>query len=503
MKRALVLSLLSAALVAGGCSVGPNYVRPDAPTSDSFKELEGWRTARPRDDVLRAAWWELYDDPVLTDLVEQVPPANQSLKAAEAAFQQARTLVWQARSNWYPTAVAGVSFSRSRVSANLSGGTQVSHVGTVSGGPSTRGARGFGGTISSDYTLPGSISWELDLWGKIRRQVESSEASAQASAADLANTQLSLQSELALDYFQLRTLDAVKRLLEDTAKTYERSLTLTQNRHQEGIASGADIAQAQTQLESTLAQAVDVGVQRAAMEHAIAVLIGKPPADFSLPPVAELAATPPPIPAGVPSELLERRPDVATAERNMASANASIGVAVSAWYPTVTLSASGGFESSDIAKWLLWPSRFWSVGPSVSETIYDAGRRSAQIDQARAAYDENVDTYRQTVLTAFQQVEDELAALRILEEEAEVQDRAVKAAQDSVRLTTNQYEGGIVSYLNVVVVNAAALANEQTAVNIQGRRLAASVQLVQALGGGWSAGELPSTRDLAQGRPWF
>jgi NodT family efflux transporter outer membrane factor (OMF) lipoprotein len=477
---------LSAALVAGGCSVGPNYVRPGAPTSDSFKELEGWRTARPRDDVLRAAWWELYDDPVLTDLVEQVPPANQSLKAAEAAFRQARTLVWQARTNWYPTANLGVSFARSRLSSTL------------------RGGRGFaGGTVSSDFTIPGSFSWELDLWGKIRRQVESNEASAQASAADLANTQLSLQSELAIDYFQLRTLDAVERLLETTAKSYERSLTLTQNRHAEGIASGADIAQAQTQLESTLAQAVDVGVQRAAMEHAIAVLIGKPPADFSLPPVAELAATPPPIPAGVPSELLERRPDVATAERNMASANASIGVAVSAWYPTVTLSGSGGFESGDIAKWLMWPSRFWSVGPSVSETIYDAGRRSAQIDQARAAYDENVDTYRQTVLTAFQQVEDQLAALRILEEEAVVQDRAVKAARDSVRLTTDQYEGGIVSYLNVVVVQATALANEQTAVNIQGRRLAASVQLVQALGGGWSAGELPSTSDLAKGRPWF
>jgi NodT family efflux transporter outer membrane factor (OMF) lipoprotein len=422
---------------------------------------------------------------VLTDLVEQVPPANQNLKAAEARFRQARTLVWQARSNWFPTAVMGVSFARSRVSGTL------------------RGGQGFGvGTISSDYTLPGSISWELDLWGKIHRQVESSEASAQASAADLANTQLSLQGELATDYFQLRTLDAVKELLENTAKGYEKSLTLTQNRHGEGIASGADIAQAQTQLESTRAQAVDVGVQRAAMEHAIAVLIGKPPADFSLP-VAELAALPPPIPAGVPSDLLERRPDVATSERDMASANANIGVAVSAWYPTVTISGSGGFESGDVAKWLMWPSRFWSVGPSVSETIYDAGRRSAQTAQARAAYDETVDTYRQTVLTAFQQVEDQLAALRILEEEAVVQDRAVKAARDSVELTTNQYEGGIVSYLSVVVVQAAALANEQTAVNIQGRRLAASVQLVQALGGGWSAGELPSTSDLAQGRPWF
>jgi NodT family efflux transporter outer membrane factor (OMF) lipoprotein len=487
VKRSpLALSLLAAALAASGCSVGPNYVRPDAPMSDSFKELEGWHTARPRDDVLRPAWWELYDDPLLSELVEQVPIANQNLKAAEAAFRQARTLVWQARSNWYPTANFGVSFARSRVSATL------------------RGGQGFGtGTISSDFTLPGSISWELDLWGKIRRQVESNEASAQASAADLANTQLSLQSELAVDYFQLRTFDAVKRLLEDTAKGYEKSLELTQNRHGEGIASGADIAQAQTQLESTRAQAVDVGVQRAAMEHAIAVLIGKPPADFSLPPVAELAASPPPIPAGVPSDLLERRPDVATAERNMASANATIGVAVSAWYPTVTLSGSGGFESGDVAKWLMWPSRFWSAGPSVSETIYDAGRRSAQTAQARAAYDQTVDTYRQTVLTAFQQVEDQLAALRILEEEGVVQDRAVQAARDSVRLTTNQYEGGIATYLAVVVVNATALANEQTAVNIQGRRLAASVQLVQALGGGWSAGELPSTRDLAQGRPWF
>jgi NodT family efflux transporter outer membrane factor (OMF) lipoprotein len=485
VKRSLVLSLLAATLVTGGCTVGPNYVRPDAPTSDSFKELEGWRTARPRDDVLRAAWWELYDDPVLSDLVEQVPPANQNLKAAEARFQQARTLVWQARSNWYPTAILGVSFARSRVSGTL------------------RGSSGFGvGTISSDYTLPGSISWELDLWGKIHRQVESSEASAQSSAADLANTQLSLQSELAVDYFQLRTFDAVKRLLEDTAKGYEKSLELTQNRHGEGIASGADIAQAQTQLESTRAQAIDVGVQRAALEHAIAVLIGKPPAEFSLP-VAELAATPPPIPAGVPSDLLERRPDVATAERNMASANAQIGVAVSAWYPTVTISGSGGFESGDIAKWFMWPSRFWSVGPSVSETIYDAGRRSAQTAQARAAYDETVDTYRQTVLTAFQQVEDQLAALRILQEEAEVQDRAVQAARDSVRLTTNQYEGGIATYLAVVVVNATALSNEQQAVNIQGRRLAASVQLVAAVGGGWSAGELPSTSDLAQGRPWF
>jgi NodT family efflux transporter outer membrane factor (OMF) lipoprotein len=481
--RSRVLPLV--AVLATGCTVGPDYVRPDAPTSETYKELGEWRPAQPRDDMLRTPWWEVYDDPVLSGLVEQVAVANQNVAAAEARFRQARTLVWQARSNWYPTATLGVSFSRSRVSSTL------------------RGGQGFGvGSVSSDYTLPGSISWELDLWGKIRRQVESNEASAQASAADQANTQLSLQSQLAVDYFQLRTIDAQRKLLIDTARGYERSLRLTENRHENGIASGADVAQAQTQLETTRAQAVDLGVQRAALEHAIAVLMGQPPADFSLP-EAELAGAPPLIPVGVPSALLERRPDVATAERDMAAANASIGVAVSAWYPTVTLSGSGGFESGDVAKWLMWPSRFWSAGPSISETIYDAGRRSAQTAQARAAYDETVANYRETVLASFQQVEDQLAALRVLEEEADVQARAVKAAQDSVRLTTNQYEGGIVSYLNVVVVNATALANEQTAVNIQGRRLAASVQLVAALGGGWSAGELPSTSDLAESAPRF
>src|SRR5262249_39696624 len=289
-------------------------------------------------DVIRRAWWEIYEDPLLSGLEEQVALANQNLVAAEARFRQARTLVWQARSNWYPTANLGVSFARSRGSATL------------------RGGQGFGvGTISSDYTLPGSISWELDLWGKIRRQVESSESSAQASAADLANTQLSLQSQLAVNYFQLRSLDAQRRLLDDAATGYERSLNLTENRHESGIASGADVAQAKTQLETTRAQSIDLGVQRSALEHAIAVLIGRPPADFSLP-VAELAREVPPIPVGVPSALLERRPDVATVERDMASANANIGVAVSAYYPTVTLSGSGGFESGDIAKWMMWPS---------------------------------------------------------------------------------------------------------------------------------------------------
>src|SRR5262245_15752796 len=293
MRRVRSSFVLAVTLLAGGCSVGPNYVRPDAPTADTYKELGGWRIAQPRDDTLRAACWKLYDDPVLSGRAEDVAAANQNLAAAEARFRQARTLVWQARSNWFPTVVAGVSFARSRVSGTLGGG------------------RGFGvGTISSDYTLPGSISWELDLWGKIRRQVESNTASAQASAADLANTRLSLQAELAMNYFQLRALDAQRQLLDATARTYERSLELNQNRHANGIASGADVAQAQTQLESTRAQAIDLGVQRAALEHAIAVLIGVPPADFSLP-EAELASVPPPIPVGVPSALLERRPAAA------------------------------------------------------------------------------------------------------------------------------------------------------------------------------------------------
>jgi len=472
--------VLAAVLLAVGCTVGPNYVRPDAPMTAEFKETNGWRTAQPQDDTLRLFWWQLYGDPALSDLESRVAPANQSLAAAEARFRQAQSLVLQARSNWFPTVVAGFSFARSRVSGTLGGG------------------RGFGvGTTTNDFTLPGSISWELDLWGKIHRQVESSTASAQASAADLANTRLSLEAELAVDYFQLRALDAQRRLLDETARSYERSLELNSNRHDSGVASGADVAQAQTQLESTRAQAIDLGVQRAALEHAIAVLIGVPPADFSLP-EGPLAATPPAIPVGVPSDLLERRPDVATAERNVAAANAQIGVAVSAWYPTVTLSASGGFESADIAKWLMWPSRFWSVGPTVSQTVYDGGRRKAQTAQARAAYDETVDTYRQTVLTAFQEVEDQLAALRVLQHEGEVQERAVRSARDSVRLTTNQYDGGIVSYLNVVVVNATALANERTAVDVEGRRLAASVLLVKAVGGGWSADALPSPAALAR-----
>lgn len=460
-----------------GCTVGPDYVRPTAPSAAEYKEADGWKPAQPRDDALRGAWWEIYGDPVLNDLEAQANDANQNLLAAEAQFRQARAMVWSARSGYYPNAAIGFSFNRARQSENL-----FSNLG------------GSGNEVS-DLSMPISIAWEPDVWGRIRRSVESSTASAQASAADVAAARLSINGELAADYFQLRALDAERQLLDSSTAAFEKSLALTQSRYENGVASRVDVAQAQTQLDSTRAQAIDIGVQRAQLEHAIAVLVGMPASSFRID-AAPLTETPPPVPVGVPSELLERRPDVAAAERLAASANAQIGIAVSAYYPTITLSASGGFESSDVSKWLIWPSRFWSVGPSVSETIFDGGLRSAQTAQARASFDASVASYRQSVLAAFQEVEDNLAALRILAEESSVQDAAVSAAEDSVRLTTNRYKEGTASYLDVVVTQTAALNNERVAVDLLGRRMVASARLIQALGGGWDASDLPSPDQL-------
>jgi NodT family efflux transporter outer membrane factor (OMF) lipoprotein len=327
--------------------------------------------------------------------------------------------------------------------------------------------------------------------------VESNRAAAQASAGDLEAARLSFQAELAQDYFQLRMLDAQRKLLDDTVIAFDTALRLTKNRYASGVASRVDVVQAETQLKTTMAQAIDVGVARQQTEHAIALLVGQPASTFSIP-ANPLAIGPPPIPVGVPSALLERRPDIAAAERRMAAANAQIGVAIAAYYPTVTLSFSGGLESGSISQWFTWPSRFFSVGPSITETVYDGGLRAAQTDQARAAYDGSVATYRQTVLTAFQGVEDNLAALRILEEEARVEDEAVRAAQESVVLTTNQYKAGIVSYLNVITVQTIALTDEITAVQIHGRRMAAAVLLIQALGGGWTVDELPSAKAASE-----
>ncbi len=474
------------AALTGGCVVGPDYARPPVITPDAYKENVGWKVAEPRDDVLRDRWWQLFGDPTLDALEEQVSLGNQDLVVAEATYRQARALVRQARAAYFPTVTAGVGYTRSRQSDTL---------GSPSGSSSSTG--GTGKTISnqpvSTFQLPIEVAWTPDFWGRVRRAVESGRASAQASAGDLETARLSFQAELAQDYFQLRMLDAQKRLLDDTVAAFTTALQLTRNRRASGVASRVDVVQAETQLKTTQALAIDVGVARAQTEHAIALLLGQPASTFSLP-VAPLATTPPPIPVGVPSALLERRPDIAAAERRMAAANAQIGVAVAAYYPTVTLSFSGGLESSSVSQWFTWPSRVWSVGPSITETVYDGGLRKAQTDQARAAFDGSVAAYRQAVLTAFQGVEDNLAALRILEDEARVQDEAVRAAQESVTLTTNQYKAGVVSYLNVITVQTIALNDEITAVQLHGRRMAAAVLLIQALGGGWTTDELPSAK---------
>jgi NodT family efflux transporter outer membrane factor (OMF) lipoprotein len=487
----LVRALAAGALLClAGCTVGPDYVRPKAPVPEAYKENAGWKVAQPRDQLSRGAWWQIYGDRDLNALEAQVDISNQNIAAAAANFHQALALIKVARAAYFPTVTGGGSWSRFRRSANLGGGSR----NIVSGGGSGTSGAGigsFGGNTVSDYLLTGDISWELDLWGKVRRSVESSRASAQASAADLEGVRLSAQATLAQSYFQLRALDVQKRLLDDIALDFKKILDRTRNRYKVGVASLNDIALAETQLKNTQAQATDLGVQRAQLEHAIATLLGKPASVFSIKP-APVALKIPAIPVGVPSELLERRPDIAAAERQMAAANAQIGVALAAYYPTVTLSATGGFEAATPPLWFTWPSRFWSLGAALAQTLFDAGLRSGQTEAARAAYDATVAAYRQTVLTGFQEVEDNLAALRILEQEAKEQDEAVKAARLSAKLSDNQYQAGTISTLDLLVVVTVARNNERTAVTILGNRLSASVLLIKALGGGWKASDLPA-----------
>jgi NodT family efflux transporter outer membrane factor (OMF) lipoprotein len=478
LNRARMTPMGVVALALAACTVGPNYVRPTADVPAAFKETQDWKTAQPRDQELRGEWWEAFNDPLLNTLMGEVSVSNQNLAQAAAQFRQARALVQAARAGYFPSVSGGASATRARSSANLGNGNS-----------------GFTG---NNYSLSLDAVWEADLWGKVRRTVESNAAAAQASAADLDALRLSTRAELAQNYFQLRALDTQKQLFDDTISAYQRSLKLTQNQYAVGVAAKADVIQAQTQLKNTQAQAIDLGVQRAQLEHAIALLLGRPASEYSLA-AATLTATPPPLPPGLPSSLLERRPDIAAAERRVASANAQIGVAEAAYYPSLTLSASAGLQSSIISNLLSAPSRFWSLGPALAQTLFDAGLRRAQTDQAIAAYDANVAAYRQTVLTGFQEVEDNLAALRILEQEAAVQEDAVRDARQSVDLTLNQYKAGIVSYLNVVTVQATALASERSAVDIQNRRLAASVLLIKALGGGWNAADLPNANELARG----
>jgi len=464
--------------------VGPDYVKPSVETPPAYKEAEGgakWQIAQPKDDVIRGAWWELFNDPQLNALEAQVVISNQNIAVAEAQYRQALALVQAARTGYFPTVGVNGSATRSRtpfISGGSSGSTRTSS---------------SGGAVNN-FLVSGNALWEPDIWGKVRRTVEANEASAQASAADLASIRLSAQTALAQDYFQLCMLDAQKKFYTETVSAYQTFLTLTKNRYAAGIASRADVLVAETQLKTTQAQAIDLGVQRAQLEHAIAMLIGKSASVFSIP-ATPLSTTPPSIPLSVPSVLLERRPDIAAAERLAAAANAQIGVAEAAYYPNITLTATGGLESSQLANWLTWPNRLWSIGAAAAETVFDAGLRSAQTAQARAAYDASVASYRQTVLTGFQEVEDDLSSLRILEEEARAQDEAVKAARLSVTVSTNQYKAGIISALDIVAIQTIALSDERTAIGIAGQRMTASVLLISALGGGWDVAELKLARD--------
>lgn len=458
--------LMLAAIFASSCTVGPNYARPRIEAPANYKETGGTTAPRSLDDVIGKNWWEIFADPELNALEQRVDISNQNIAQAEARFRQARALVQQTRAAYFPTVTIGVGVTRTAPSA-------------TAGSSTARNSQTF-----TEHSLPIDVSWELDVWGRIRRSVESSKALAQAGAADLEAAKLSARAELAQDYFELRSLDGQKQLLDDTVVAFAKSLQLTNNRYRSGIASRGDVLQAETQLKTTQAQVIDIGVQRAQLEHAIALLIGKAPADLTVS-VAPLSATPPTLPAGVPAELLKRRPDVASAERTLAVANAQIGVAEAAYYPTVSIDSQGGFESSSLSKWFSWMGRFWSAGFGLSETLFDGGARKAQVEQAKAVYDADMAAYRQSVLTGFQEVEDNLAAQRILGSEAQAQDEAVRAAQQSLAVTTNQYQAGIVSYLNVVVAQTTALTNERTAVDILGRRLNACVLLVKALGGGW------------------
>jgi NodT family efflux transporter outer membrane factor (OMF) lipoprotein len=443
------------------------------PAPPAYKEVGDWKPAQPNDQNLGGEWWRIFQDPQLDALELQVNVSNQNLKAAEAQFRQARAALRYSRADYYPTVTAGVSGTRTRVSANRPPPNSI-----------------FNGITENDFTLPFDVSYQVDVWGRVRRMVESQREQAQASAADLATVNLSMHADLAVDYFQARSLDAEEQLLNTTVTQYEQALQLTESRFQGGIASEVEVEQAKTILQTTRAQAIDVGVLRAQFEHAVAILIGKPPAEFSLPPLP-LTAPPPHVPLGLPSDLLERRPDIAAAERRVASANAQIGVAKSAYYPSINLSASGGFESSAISTLINGPSGLWSIGLSAVGTVFDVGRRRALTDQARAAYDSQVANYRQSVLNGFQQVEDNLAAVRILENEAKVQDEAVVAAQNSLNLSITRYKGGVTSYLEVITAQNAALTDEVTAVNILGRRMANTVLLIQALGGGWDRSSLP------------
>lgn len=478
MSKKAGLAAVALATLLASCTVGPKYAKPTVPAApayseqppNSYQEANGWKTAQPSDAKIRGNWWAIFEDSDLNDLEAQVPVANQTLKVAEANFRQAREQIKYNRASLYPTISTGPNITANRVSGHYPTGDQGLQYGL--------------------YQTPIDLTYEVDLWGRIRRTVTAAREQFQATAADVENVKLELQSELAVDYFEARSLDAQKKILDDTVVAYKKAYELTQNRYVGGVATKAEVAQAQTQLDQTEAQDIDVDSARKQYNHAIAVLVGRPPEGFELS-YEPLTQKPPVIPLGVPSQLLERRPDIAIAERQMAAANEQIGIARAAFFPQLFISATGGFEAGSIVNWFTWPSRYWAVGPQMLETIFDAGRRRAEVNIAQAGYDSMVANYRQTTLNAFQEVEDNLSTLRVLEQEAAKQREATAAAQNSLNLSMNRYKGGLVTYLEVITAQSIALSNERTEVDLLRRRMDASVGLIRALGGGWDTSQLP------------
>jgi NodT family efflux transporter outer membrane factor (OMF) lipoprotein len=481
--------------------VGPHYHQPPVEAPSAYHELtpadydttDGWKVAQPTDDQIHGKWWEVFNDPELNSLEDQVNISNQTIAAALASFEESRTLVKQAQSQYFPTLTTSPSITRSRTPAGLARtGTTTSST-TATGTSIVTGAATTGSTgiLSTDYVFPFDASWTPDLWGRVRNTVRGNAAAAQASAADLENTRLTQQAELAVDYYQLRAQDSQRQILDDTVRAYQESLQLTQAQFETGISADETVVQADVQLKTAQAQATNLGIERAQLEHAIALLVGQPASNFRIA-IEPLQFEAPAVPLGVPSKLLERRPDVAKDERLMAQANAQIGIAQAAYYPILTLSATGGFESTSFSQWFDWPNRFWSVGPALAQTLFDAGLRKATVAQYRANYDATVATYRQTVLTAFQQVEDNLAALRLLSQEIAQQNDAVASAQKLLAIATDRYQLGLDPYLDVITAQTALLSNQQTALNLRLQQVTATVQLIEALGGGWDRSQLPS-----------
>ena len=462
--------------------VGPKYVKPSAPLAPAYKEANpneykensNWQVAQPADAAQRGEWWKIFGDAELNTLEPQVAANNQDLKAADARFREARALIRFNHASLYPT-IGTTPFA-----GGLRESTNRPYFSTSSG-------RGIG---VGDIQIPVDLNYEVDVWGRVRRTVSAAREEAQASAGDRQTVMLSLEAELAVDYFEARSADAQEKLLNDTVQYYEEAYRITNNRFEGGVAPKSDVDQAQTQLEAARVQARDVTLQRAQFEHAIAVLLGKPPASFALT-NTPLDARPPVIPPGLPSELLERRPDIAAAERRVAEANDRIGIARAAFYPTISLSGTAGIEATSFANLFNPASLLWSIGPTLSQTVFDAGRRASVSEQANASYDETVADYRQTTLTAFQQVEDNLIALRVLKQEAENQHQATLAAQSAEQIFNNRYVGGLDTYLQVVTAQTTALNNERNDIDIMRRQMDASVLLIKALGGGWNVIDLP------------